>query len=150
MSRDTWQPGRHTPDNRAGGKRLLGRRRLPRWQIGSLPFDLASDTNNFPLIKVAGTIYEPVAADTRIAQGVYDGLVKLGFDLWKPEGAFYVFPKVKNPRDFVLKMFKKYKVITYLGEWFGSPNRVRFSYALDIEKIEEGLKRIKRYLEENE
>ena len=78
---------------------------------------------------------------------IYEGLVKLGFDLWKPEGAFYVLPKVKNPRNFVLTMFKKYKVITYLGEWFGAPNRVRFSYALDVEKIEEGLKRVKKYLD---
>ena len=45
-------------------------------------------------------------------------------------------------------MFHKYKVITYLGEWFGDPERVRFSYALDVDKIEEGLKRVKRYLEE--
>jgi len=79
---------------------------------------------------------------------IYEGLVKLGFELWKPEGAFYVLPKVKNPKDFVLTMFKKYKVITYLGEWFGAPKRVRFSYALDVEKIEEGLKRVKKYLEQ--
>ncbi len=79
---------------------------------------------------------------------IYNGLVNLGFDLWKPEGAFYVLPKVKNPRDFVWNMFKKYKVITYLGEWFGSDKRVRFSYALDVEKIEEGLKKIKKYLDD--
>lgn len=78
---------------------------------------------------------------------IYNGLLNLGLDLWEPEGAFYVLPKVKNPRDFVLDMFDKYKVITYFGEWFGVDDRVRFSYALDAEKIEEGLKRIKRYLE---
>lgn len=77
---------------------------------------------------------------------IYKGMVDLGLDLWSPEGAFYVFPKIKNPKDFVLNMFKKHKVISYLGEWFGSPSRVRFSYALDVEKIEEGLKRIKKYL----
>ena len=74
-------------------------------------------------------------------------MVKLGLDLWKPEGAFYVFPKVKNPRKTVLDLFKKYKVITYIGEWFGDNNRIRLSYALDIDKIEEGLKRIGEYLE---
>ena len=79
---------------------------------------------------------------------LFYGLADLGFDLWKPEGAFYVFPKVENPRDFVWKMFHKYKVITYLGEWFGDPERIRFSYALDVDKIEEGLKRVKRYLED--
>ena len=78
---------------------------------------------------------------------IYEGMQKLGLELWKPEGAFYVLPKIKNPRDFVWNMYKKHKVITYLGECFGAPNRVRFSYALDKEKIEEGLKRVKNYLD---
>lgn len=73
---------------------------------------------------------------------IYKGLTELGLDLWKPEGAFYVLPKVKAPREFVWNMFKRHKVITYLGEWFGSENRVRFSYALDTDKIEMGLKRV--------
>jgi aspartate aminotransferase len=78
---------------------------------------------------------------------IYAGLVDLGLDLWKPEGAFYVLPKIGNPRDFVWDMFHQYKVITYLGEWFGAPDRVRFSYALDVEKIEEGLHRVGQYLQ---
>ena len=79
---------------------------------------------------------------------IYAGLVNLGLDLWKPEGAFYVLPKIENPRDFVWDMFHQYKVITYLGEWFGAPDRVRFSYALDVDKIEEGLHRVGQYLQE--
>lgn len=79
---------------------------------------------------------------------IYQGLVDLGFDLWKPEGAFYVLPKVDHPTAFVRDMYERYDVITYLGEWFGAPDRVRFSYAVDIDKIEEGLSRIRRYLRE--
>ncbi len=77
---------------------------------------------------------------------IYEGMVRLGLDLWKPEGAFYVLPKIPNPKKFVWEMFDKHKVITYLGEWFGAPDRVRFSYALDTDKIEEGLKRVGEYL----
>lgn len=77
---------------------------------------------------------------------IYKGLSDMGLDLWKPEGAFYVLPRIKNPRVFVWDMFKRYKVITYLGEWFGANDRVRFSYALDIDKIKEGLSRVKKYL----
>jgi len=77
---------------------------------------------------------------------IYEGLTALGLDLWKPEGAFYVLPRVERPRDFVLGMFRRHKVITYLGEWFGAPKRVRFSYALDVGKIEEGLRRVEKYL----
>jgi len=77
---------------------------------------------------------------------IYDGLKDMGLDVWKPEGAFYVLPKVPNPEKTVIDLWKKHKVITYLGDWFGAPGRIRLSYALDIEKIQEGLKRIKMYL----
>lgn len=77
---------------------------------------------------------------------IYEGLMNLGLELWKPEGAFYVFPKLKNPNKVVNDLYYKYQVITYDGAWFGDPERVRFSYALDVEKIEEGLKRLKEYL----
>ncbi len=79
---------------------------------------------------------------------IYDGLQKLGLGLWRPEGAFYVLPKINKPRDAVWNLFKKYNVITYLGDWFGAPGRIRLSYALDVDKIEEGLKRIEKYLNE--
>lgn len=79
---------------------------------------------------------------------IYDGLKDLGLDLWKPEGAFYVLPRIENPRNFVWDMFHKHNVITYLGEWFGAPDRVRFSYALDTDKIIEGLERVGKYLKE--
>src|SRR3989338_8959477 len=80
---------------------------------------------------------------------IYEGMCRLGLDVWKPEGAFYILPKIKNPRKFVWEMFKKHKVITYLGEWFGANDRVRFSYALDVGKIDEGLKRVGKYLKKN-
>lgn len=80
---------------------------------------------------------------------IYEGLSSIGLDLWEPEGAFYVLPKIKNPTNFVWNMFKKYKVITYPGEWFGANDRVRFSYALDINKIKEGLERVRNYLRRN-
>jgi len=79
---------------------------------------------------------------------IYKGLCDLGLELWKPEGAFYVLPKIENSEKFVGDMFKKHSVITYPGEWFGAKNRVRFSYALDVDKIEEGLKRVGKYLKE--
>ncbi len=79
---------------------------------------------------------------------IYEGLTKIGLDLWKPEGAFYVLPRIQNPREFVWNLYKKYNVIAYLGEWFGAPNRVRLSYALSEEQICEGLDRIESCLQE--
>ena len=74
---------------------------------------------------------------------IYKGLQDLGFDLWKPEGAFYVLPKCKNARKFLTTLYQDHQVITYLGEWFGAPDRIRLSYALDVKQIQEGLSRIK-------
>ena len=78
---------------------------------------------------------------------IYQKLQTLGFDLWTPEGAFYVFPKCKNAREFVSTLYTDFKVIMYLGEWFGAPDRVRLSYALDIKQMEEGLDRIKQAMQ---
>ncbi|MEK7612896.1 MAG: pyridoxal phosphate-dependent aminotransferase [Patescibacteria group bacterium] len=77
---------------------------------------------------------------------LYGGLISLGFDLWKPEGAFYVLPRIKNSNRVVSELYHKHKVIVYDGEWFGAPGRIRLSYALDVEKIKEGLARIKKYI----
>ena len=74
---------------------------------------------------------------------IYQGLLDLGFDLWKPEGAFYVLPKCRNARKFLTTLYQDHKVITYLGEWFGAPDRIRLSYALDVTQIREGLARIR-------
>lgn len=81
---------------------------------------------------------------------LYGGLIELGFDLWKPEGAFYVLPKIKNSNRVVTELFNKHKVIVYDGAWFGAPDRIRLSYALDIKLIQEGLKRIKKYMQGKE
>ncbi|MBN1794019.1 MAG: pyridoxal phosphate-dependent aminotransferase [Candidatus Omnitrophica bacterium] len=73
---------------------------------------------------------------------IYKGISELGFEVWKPEGAFYILPKCKNAREFLTTLYCDYKVIAYLGEWFGAPDHIRLSYALDAKEIEEGLGRI--------
>jgi len=57
---------------------------------------------------------------------IVEGLEKLGLELWSPEGAFYVFPKVKNPKDMVWDLFKKHKVITR-GRLTGTPDHPIFT-----------------------
>lgn len=81
---------------------------------------------------------------------IYDGLQSMGFDLWKPEGAFYVLPKIKNSQQVVSELFYDHKVIVYDGAWFGAPGRVRLSYALELPKIKEGLTRIAKYVKGKE
>jgi aspartate aminotransferase len=78
---------------------------------------------------------------------MYEGMRSLGLDLWEPEGAFYVLPTFKQSGRVVSDLYYTYRIITYDGAWFGAPDRVRFSYALDVSKIEEGLRRLKQFLE---
>jgi aspartate aminotransferase len=81
---------------------------------------------------------------------LYGGLISLGFDLWKPEGAFYVLPRIKNSGRVVSELYHKHNVIVYDGAWFGAPEHIRLSYALNVEDIKEGLRRIQKYLKGKE
>ncbi|OGG74321.1 hypothetical protein A3A37_02365 [Candidatus Kaiserbacteria bacterium RIFCSPLOWO2_01_FULL_52_36] len=81
---------------------------------------------------------------------IYRELTAMGFHLWKPEGAFYVLPKMKNSARVVSELFRDHGVIVYDGAWFGAPGRIRLSYALNLPEIKEGLSRIKKYLKGKE
>ncbi|MGB3007073.1 MAG: pyridoxal phosphate-dependent aminotransferase [Chitinophagaceae bacterium] len=74
----------------------------------------------------------------------------------EPEGAFYIFPDVSyfygksngdttvtNSGDFAMYLLNTAHVSSVMGEAFGEPKCVRFSFANSMEKIEEGWKRIK-------
>lgn len=78
---------------------------------------------------------------------IYKGLTDMGLEVNKPEGAFYVLPKVPEPEKTVRELYEKHKVITYLGDWFGAPGTIRLSYALDEDKIVDGLGKIEKYLD---
>lgn len=81
------------------------------------------------------------------------GLKKLGLKIsYRPEGAFYIFVDVshlsKNSYKLAFDILNKIHVAITPGIDFGSrgEGHLRFSYATSIEKIEEGLERLGRYL----
>jgi aspartate aminotransferase len=73
-----------------------------------------------------------------------------------PEGAFYVFPNVAahfntaTPTDSTVarQLLEREHVAVVPGEAFGAPGYVRISYATSIEHIEEGLRRIARFFQQ--
>lgn len=81
---------------------------------------------------------------------IYNAMLAMGFELSKPEGAFYVLPKIKNSARVVEDLYYDHDVIVYDGAWFGAPGRIRLSYALELPKIKEGLARIEKYLKGKE
>ena len=78
----------------------------------------------------------------------------------EPDGAFYIFPDVSyyygkrdgesvitNAADLSMYLLNTAHVSSVMGDAFGEPKCVRFSFANSMEKIEEGWKRIKVALE---
>ncbi len=78
-----------------------------------------------------------------------------GFTCFEPEGAFYVFPDVsyyygksdgtetiKNAADFSMYLLNTAHVSSVMGDAFGEPNCVRFSFANSMANIEKAWGRI--------
>jgi len=75
---------------------------------------------------------------------------------FKPEGAFYIFPdvsayfgksdgstKIQNSADFSMYILNTAHVSSVMGDAFGEPNCVRFSFANSMQNIEKAWGRIK-------
>lgn len=78
-----------------------------------------------------------------------------GFEVIKPEGAFYLFPNVKkamamkgytNVTDFTNAILEEAGVALVTGEGFGAPENVRLSYASDLETLKEAVARLKTFM----
>jgi aspartate aminotransferase len=82
-----------------------------------------------------------------------------GIECPEPDGAFYIFPDVSSyygksdgtttihtSGDFCMYLLNTAHVSSVMGEAFGDPDCVRFSFANSLEKIEEAWARIKKAL----
>jgi aspartate aminotransferase len=78
-----------------------------------------------------------------------------GFRCLEPEGAFYAFPdvrgcfgeRVKTSADFADKLLQEAQTVVTDGAGFGTEGFIRISYATSMERIEEGVARIRRVAE---
>lgn len=70
----------------------------------------------------------------------YDKLTSLGFEMVKPGGGFYLFPKspLKDEMEFI-RMAQKYRILLVPGSGFGAPGYFRIAYCVDDEMIERSL-----------
>ena len=86
---------------------------------------------------------------------IIDKMTKLGFEIIKPDGAFYIFAKIPagyNQDSFAfLKDFAQKKAVAFIpGAAFGQYGEgyVRLSYAASMETIREAMKRLEEYMRE--
>jgi aminotransferase len=79
-------------------------------------------------------------------------LNQMGLPCHNPQGAFYVFPSIKNSGlgslEFSQKLLKEEKVAVVPGTAFGACGEgyIRISYASSMESLKEALERMKRFL----
>ena len=86
---------------------------------------------------------------------ITDRLNEMGFSCTKPEGAFYVFPNIRNTGmdclDFAKRLLKEEKVAVVPCTAFGLRSRdyIRISYASSMQDLKEASLRIERFLKKN-
>ncbi|MBO0600402.1 pyridoxal phosphate-dependent aminotransferase [Sporosarcina sp. E16_3] len=96
------------------------------------------------------------AFESRLEQ-VYPQLSAIpGFNVIKPQGAFYLLPDVSeaakntgfaNVDDFAAALLTTANVAVIPGSGFGSPDTIRLSYATSIELLVEAIRRIHAFVE---
>jgi len=80
-----------------------------------------------------------------------------GIKCSEPEGAFYAFPDVReclrndltSSGDFAQKLLEEEHTVVTDGAGFGAEGFVRISYATSMEQIQEGVARIKRFVQKH-
>ena len=79
-----------------------------------------------------------------------------GFEVVKPQGAFYLFPNVKKAMEmkgytdvteFTTAILEEAEVALVTGAGFGAPENVRLSYATDLDTLKEAVNRLKAFME---
>ena len=79
-----------------------------------------------------------------------------GFEVIKPQGAFYLFPNVKKAMEmkgyidvtaFTTAILEEVGVALVTGAGFGAPENVRLSYATDLETLKEAVQRLQHFME---
>jgi aspartate aminotransferase len=77
-----------------------------------------------------------------------------GLSCTVPQGAFYVYPNVKNfigksgiksASDLAAKLLSEAHVVVVPGEAFGTAEHIRLSYAVSHDVVDEGVKRMREY-----
>ena len=84
---------------------------------------------------------------------ITEGFNSMGLTCFSPLGAFYIFPSIKSTgmtsTEFCETLLKEQKVALVPGTAFGECGEgfVRVSYAYSIDRINEAMDRIKKFLE---
>ena len=78
---------------------------------------------------------------------LYRELTALGFEIVRPGGTFYMFPKALEEDAVAFsKKALKHDLILVPGNSFGAPGYFRIAYCIDTEKVERSLEAFRRFV----
>ena len=75
----------------------------------------------------------------------------MGLDVYKPDGAIYLFPSIKNYHinsfSFCSELLDEYGVAVLPGEIFNDDTHIRINFLVSFKKLKKGLSLIEKYLD---
>lgn len=83
---------------------------------------------------------------------IFNRLINMGFEVTKPDGAFYIFPSISkfnlSSFEFASKLLEKQRVAVVPGDAFSSYGEgyIRLSFACSMDTLNEALNRIERFI----
>ena len=81
---------------------------------------------------------------------LYDALVELGFEVVRPSGTFYIFPKALEEDAIAFcSKGKEYDFIGVPADSFGCPGYFRLAYCIETEKVVRSLEALRRFVKES-
>ncbi|RHW41278.1 pyridoxal phosphate-dependent aminotransferase [Neobacillus notoginsengisoli] len=119
-------------------------------------------TAQYAAIAAYNGTQEPVEVMRRAFESrletIYSKLTAIpGFSCVKPQGAFYLFPNIKDAvekcgfkdaDEFSEALLTDVQVAVVPGSGFGAPDNIRLSYATSLDQLEEAIRRIGKFVEE--
>ncbi len=136
------------------------------WTRAMLKVQGHSTTNTTSIAQAAATeafngpqesVATMLAEYTRRREWLLNALNEIpGLRCPQPEGAFYAFPdvrgclggKLRTSADFVNELLEKEHTVVTDGAGFGADGFIRISYATSLDRLREGVERIKRVVSE--
>lgn len=80
---------------------------------------------------------------------IYDALIELGFEVVRPGGTFYIFPKaLEEDAVAFCNKAKDYDLILVPSDSFGVKGYFRMAYCIDTEKVERSLVKLRQFVKE--
>ena len=78
---------------------------------------------------------------------IYDCLVELGFEVVRPNGTFYIFPKALevDAKVFCQKALK-YDLVLVPGDSFACPGYFRMAYCVETKKVRKSLEALRKFV----